>query len=129
MTMNEHPQASIPAFVLGTLDIDEALLVHAHVVQCPDCRAEVETFQTVLSTLPYAATPRQPPPHVKQQLLARIAALPPARPATLPARPRSRWMQAVAGGAMALALVLAMRMYDMNSRLSAIDAQLVTSRQ
>jgi hypothetical protein len=27
MQTNDHPQDSIPAFVLGTLDIDEALLV------------------------------------------------------------------------------------------------------
>jgi anti-sigma-K factor RskA len=123
MLMNEHPQESIPAFVLGTLDAEEALLVSAHLVRCSACRVELEAFEALLAALPYASTPRDPPPHVKQQLLARIANHAPA----IPRRPR--WIPIVAAGMTALALVLAVMVYDMNSRISTIVSQLQGSQQ
>jgi anti-sigma-K factor RskA len=137
MQTNDHPQDSIPAFVLGALDIDEALLVNAHVIACPGCRAEAEAFQAVLSTLPYAAAPSQPPAHVKQQLLARIAAATPAKrapmprraPAGPPARATPRWMQAAAGGALALSLAFGMMLYDTNSHVAVIGSELTKSKQ
>jgi Anti-sigma-K factor rskA/Putative zinc-finger len=126
MLTNDHPQDAIPAFVLGTLDVDEVLLVNAHVVQCPACRAEMETFQTVLGALPYAATPRQPPAHIKQQLLARIAATTPA--ASHPARAIPRWMQAITGGALALLLACGVMLYDTNSRVASIGSEVRNSQ-
>jgi len=132
MQTNDHPQDSIPAFVLGTLDIDEALLVNAHVVECPGCRAEVEAFQDVLMALPYATAPRQPPAHVKQQLLARIAAAPaePARiPSHAPARTTPRWMQAATGGALILSLAFGMMFYDTSNRVEVIGSELAQSNQ
>ena len=53
MQTNDHPQDSIPAFVLGALDIDEALLVNAHVIECPGCRA----FDTLDWRVPAHAAP------------------------------------------------------------------------
>jgi anti-sigma-K factor RskA len=133
MQTNDHPQDSIPAFVLGTLDIEEALLISAHVTECPGCRAEAEAFQAVLGALPYAATPRQPPAHVKHQLLARIAAATPAARLPAPSRPLAhttpRWMQAATGGALALSLAFGMMFYTTNNRVSEIDGQLTTSNQ
>jgi anti-sigma-K factor RskA len=123
MLMNEHPQESIPAFVLGTLDAEEALLVSAHLVRCSACRVELEAFEALLAALPYASTPREPPHHVKQQLLARIANQAPAM------RARPRWVPAVAAGMAALALVLAVMLYDMNSRISTAAGQLQGSQQ
>jgi anti-sigma-K factor RskA len=122
MLMNEHPQDSIPAFVLGTLDVEEALLVSAHLVRCSTCRVEFEAFEALLAALPYASTPRDPPRHVKQQLLARIASRAPAAPA------RPRWIPLVAAGMTALVLVLAVMAYDMNSRLSTVASQLQGSQ-
>ena len=133
MQTNDHPQDSIPAFVLGTLDTDEALLVSAHVTACPGCRTEAEAFQAVLSALPYAAAPRQPPPHVKQQLLARIATVTPAArvppPSHPPAHATPRWMQAATGGALVLSLAFGMMLYDTNSRVAVIGSELAKSKQ
>lgn len=136
MQTNDHPQDSIPAFVLGTLDIDEALLVSAHVIACPDCRTAVEAFQAVLIALPYATAPHQPPAHVKHQLLARIAATSTDRapttnraPAAPPARATPRWMQATTGGALVLSLAFGMMFYNMNNHVAVIDNQLAQSKQ
>jgi anti-sigma-K factor RskA len=136
MQTNDHPQDSIPAFVLGTLDIDEALLVSAHVIECPDCRSEVEAFQAVLTALPYATAPRQPPIHVKQQLFARIAAAPAehahssSRPSFgAPAHSTPRWMQAATGGALVLSLAFGMMFYNTSSQVALIDNQLAQSKQ
>jgi anti-sigma-K factor RskA len=124
--MNEHPQDSIPAFVLGTLDVDEALLVSDHVLRCPVCRAEVEAFHSVLGALPYAAPPQDPPAHVKQQLSARIAATAAPRQRS---RARPRLVQAISAGAVALSLVFAVMLVDLNSRISAVTTQFQQSRQ
>jgi anti-sigma-K factor RskA len=129
MLPNQHPQDSLPAFVLGALDIDEALLVNAHIIQCSACRAEVETFQAVLGALPYATQPREPPAHVKQQLLARIAATAPAERTGRLARPRERWVQAITGGALALSLAFGVMLYDTNSRIASIGSALNQSQQ
>lgn len=80
--MNNHPQDSLAAFVLGALDPDEALEVGAHIEVCAMCRADAEEFRSVVGMLPYASSPYAPPPRVKRQLLARIrasASPPPAR--------------------------------------------------
>jgi Anti-sigma-K factor rskA/Putative zinc-finger len=129
MQTNDHPLDSIPAFVLGALDIDEALLVNAHITMCHDCRAEAAAFQAVLSALPYAAAPGQPPAHVKQQLRARIAAATPAARALTPGRATPRWMQAATGGALALSLAFGMMFYDTNSRVALLNSELNTSKQ
>ncbi|HJZ47824.1 MAG TPA: anti-sigma factor [Roseiflexaceae bacterium] len=132
MLTNDHPQDSIPAFVLGTLDIDEARLVSAHVAQCPACRAEIETFQELLSALPYASAPRQPPPYVKRQLLARIAASQidtVTTQARSPANTAPRWMPAVMSGALALWLVFGYMLYNTNSRMATIGGELTNSQQ
>jgi anti-sigma factor RsiW len=132
MQTNDHPQDSIAAFVLGTLDIDEALLISAHVMECPGCRADAEAFEAVLSALPYAAAPGEPPAHVKHQLLARIAAASAPHPPTrsrAPAGATPRWMQAATGGALVLSLAFGMMFYNTNSRVAMIDSELAQSKQ
>jgi len=136
MQTNNHPQDSIAAFVLGTLDIDEALLLSAHVIECPDCRTEVEAFQAVLTALPYATAPRQPPIHVKQQLFARIAAAPTEHASSpsrqlfgLPTRTTPRLMQAATGSALVLSLAFGMMFFNTRSHVALIDSQLAQSQQ
>ena len=76
MAMNEHPREDdIPAFELGALDAEEARQISEHMSICPVCRATAERFRVVVSLLPYAAPPRDPPQRVKRRLLARIAAV------------------------------------------------------
>lgn len=85
---NEHPFELIPGFVLGALDPEEEGRVRRHLLQCPICRGELDTFSASLTRGGPALGAPVPPPHVKQRLLARIleSQEPPAAEVA-PARP------------------------------------------
>jgi anti-sigma factor RsiW len=52
--LNElHVLESIPAYVLGSLEEDEARLVAEHLAGCYQCRKELETYQEVADQLLY----------------------------------------------------------------------------
>ena len=129
--MNAHPIDSIPAFVLGALDPDEALRVGLHLTACQECRAEAETFRASVDALPYAAPEHAPPAHVKAQLFARIGAAQLARPLAKPAA-RAPWSRALAGAAvlaLVLALVLGVQLAAANRRVAELAGQLVASER
>lgn len=144
--MDQHPHDLLPGFALGALDPAETLLVVTHIRDCPGCRDEVETFRATVSMLPYTAATRAPPPHVKQQLFARINAMQPAAAAvphatTAPRAsvdrpPWARWAGALL--AVTLVLLLALGAFTMNTKrqlaatqrqLANIQGQLQQSRQ
>jgi len=127
--MNAHPIDSIPAFVLGALDPEEELQVSRHVAACPACGAEADAFRATVDMLPYAAPQANPPPHVKQQLVARIAASrsdlwPGAVPTAGP-----RWLLGLSLGALLLALTLGYMMIEARSRLAENQQQLNALRR
>ncbi|HMO56493.1 MAG TPA: anti-sigma factor [Roseiflexaceae bacterium] len=69
-----HPTESIPAFVLGALDNDEAIRVAIHVASCAQCRSEADAFAKTVSLMPYAAGDLAGlRPEVKNRLFSRIA--------------------------------------------------------
>ncbi len=128
----------IPAFVLGALDADEAARVAAHVAACPRCRAEAESFRDVMGLLPYAAGSLDPPPHVKRQLFARIAAVSensstyavaqPRRPAARTSLP-GRWFAPMLAIMLALIVGLGAVTFEARGRADAMAAELATNRQ
>jgi anti-sigma-K factor RskA len=62
------------AFVLGTLDHDEARQFAQHLATgCPECKQAVEESWLVVSLLPYTASQKEPPPDLKHRLRATIA--------------------------------------------------------
>ena len=85
-----------------------ALLFEQHLATCADCRAEVDSLREAAAMLP-ETTLAEPPPGLRERLLADIAKvrpLPPVvEPTALPTRrPRRtptcrRWTPAVAGSA------------------------------
>jgi hypothetical protein len=107
--MSEHPHDSLPAFVLGILEADEALLVDQHIAICAACRSGVAEFRAIVGMFPYAPAPEEPPPYVKRQLFARIDVgpeAPAARVTPAPSGARGRMLGAGAMIAMALVLLL-----------------------
>lgn len=129
--MTPHPIDSIPAFVLGALDPEEALQVGEHVAACPTCGAEADAFHATLDVLPYALPQMNPPSHVKQQILARIAAShSEPRPAVVAAPGRgSRWLIGLSLGALLLALAFGYMMADARGRLAQSQQQLAALRR
>ena len=74
VTVLPHPyEDDIPAFALGALEPEEALLVKEHLAHCPDCRAEVAAYQAVVGLLCYAIPLQEPPAHLRERILTHIA--------------------------------------------------------
>lgn len=85
MSSERHPTTALPAFVLGALEVDDAVAVGQHVAACARCRADVGVFVQSIALPPRpghaAALPR---PAVKRQLMARVAAEQAAAPDPVP---------------------------------------------
>ena len=91
--LNEtHAIEMLPAYALGCLDAEEAREVAEHLALCPECRAEMASYQAVADKLALAAPDAAPPAALKQQLLGRLQT---PRTAREPAVQRS-WRQQLA---------------------------------
>ncbi|MGQ9547767.1 MAG: anti-sigma factor domain-containing protein [Roseiflexus sp.] len=129
----------IPAFVLGALDADEAAQVAAHIMSCPRCRAEAESFRDVVGLLPYASGALDPPPRVKRQLFARIAAAnddastktaPALRPMAMPRPIRlDRWVLPAFAAMLVLIIGLGTAVFEARGRADQLAAQLAFNQQ
>jgi anti-sigma-K factor RskA len=80
MSEDPHVLESLPAYVLGSMDEDEARLVSEHIASCYLCSTELSSFQAVADQLALAAPDAIPPADLKRRLLERIQELTPARP-------------------------------------------------
>ncbi len=97
--MMEHADVYelIPVYALGALEEDEAQAVEAHLRQCTACRAELAVYEDVADQIALAVPGAEPPPGLREELLARVerpfperaaaAAIPAPAPATAEARP------------------------------------------
>lgn len=71
--MPHSHEDDLQALALGALDLQEARSMHEHLGICGCCRMAVKAYHAVASLLPYAAEPQEPPPGLKQRLLAQLA--------------------------------------------------------
>ena len=62
------------AWVLGALDEDEAWRFSAHLDVCAACRDEVARLRVAADALPLTAPPIEPPPGLKERLMAIVEA-------------------------------------------------------
>ena len=88
MVLEEHVTDLLPAFALGCLDEDEARLVTAHLAACPVCSVELRSYQAVSEALPLAVPMAEPPPILKQRLMAQIQ-----QASAIPSQPQPGWWQ------------------------------------
>lgn len=70
----EQSRESLPAFALG----QDSPELHAHLADCPDCQAELESVRRSLGALA-AWSAAEPPPGLAERTLARIQAEPPVK--------------------------------------------------
>jgi anti-sigma-K factor RskA len=101
-------------WVLGALDEEEAWRFSSHLEVCASCRNEVERLRAAADALPLTAPPVEPPPALKERLMAIVEAEAADRPEPTAERGPSRWRAwldglfsapALAAGAAALLLV------------------------
>jgi anti-sigma-K factor RskA len=72
MVEEMHVTESLAAFALGCLEADEQAVVSAHLSACPVCREELLAYSAVLEQIGRSVPQAEPPPALKQSILARI---------------------------------------------------------
>lgn len=60
----------ISGYALDTLDVEERRRLEAHLAECAQCRAELDTYRSVVSGLGFAAEVRDPSPRLRERVLA-----------------------------------------------------------
>jgi anti-sigma-K factor RskA len=89
---DEHVFDSLPAYAIGSLDIDEVRRVEEHLSSCWICRDESNSFRTVADQLSFAAPLAAPSPDLKERLMQRVHTTRPAQP--IQAQPTKRpWLE------------------------------------
>lgn len=87
MNTQPHPENDLcGAYVLDALEVAELLAFEEHLKTCAICRAEVAELRQVVDVLPLAVPLVQPPPSLRDRILAEVEAEVPA-PARLTALP------------------------------------------
>jgi anti-sigma-K factor RskA len=76
------------AYVLGALEPEEAAEFERHVEGCERCRSEVRWLTAAVEVLPEAVERHEPPPQLRERLLAEVGA--DARAAGTDSRPAER---------------------------------------
>ena len=71
--MDPRIEELLPFYVLDALTEEEKELVESYLAEHPEARAQVQDLQSGASALPYGVSPVEPPRHVKESLMARIA--------------------------------------------------------
>ncbi len=72
--MRKHDQIHemLPAYALGCLDEEEAVLVSEHLVTCANCNAQFLEYRSTVDALAYGSPGVCPPDSLKQKLMQRI---------------------------------------------------------
>lgn len=69
----EHISELLPGYALGALELEEQMLVDAHLAHCLECRAELARYLPVVSSLAFAAEVREPSPELRARVLSSVA--------------------------------------------------------
>lgn len=71
--MDPRIEELLPFYALDALTQEEKQLVESYLAEHPEARPQVQELQSGASALPYSVSPVEPPHHVKDTLMARIA--------------------------------------------------------
>lgn len=74
--MNEHDRWSedVAAYMLGALGPEEMAELEGHAEECERCRSEIRWLTPVVNAMAEAPPRRQPPPQLRERLLAEVNA-------------------------------------------------------
>jgi hypothetical protein len=78
----EHEECAelVPAYALECLSAEDARRVRAHLAECPECQTVLRECQSVAEGLLYAEPADAVPPHLEEQLCARLHKCAPKTP-------------------------------------------------
>jgi len=62
----------IPARAISALDAEDARVLNGHLENCPECRRELEDWESTAAALVLAAEPLEPSPQVRKRILSEI---------------------------------------------------------
>ena len=138
--MDPRIEELLPFYALDALTEEEKELVESYLAKHPEARAQVQDLKSGASAVPYAVAPVEPPRHVKEALMSRVAADVRARErATAPAEPARRGLgfenifRALSLGAAAVAVIWAFVLNAQVARLqeeiSALNDQVAAQSQ
>ena len=108
MNGNDHTQWSedLAAYMLGALEPREAAEFERHLDGCEHCQGEMRWLEPALHTLPEAVERQEPPPRLRQALMAEVQA--DVEPERRPTKERSwSWFSKPAMGFAVLILAIA----------------------
>ncbi len=76
MSGNEHErwEEDVAAYMLGALEPTEAAEFERHAEDCERCRSEMRWLTAAVAVLPEAVERQEPPPALRQRLLAEVGA-------------------------------------------------------
>jgi anti-sigma-K factor RskA len=108
MSATDHTRWSddLAAYLLGSLDSKEVAQFERHLEGCEHCQGELRWLEPALHTLPEAVERQEPPPQLREALMAEVYADARPEPKRAPA-PRRRWLLKPAVGFAVLALLVA----------------------
>lgn len=110
MNASDHNRWSedLAAYLLGALDADEAAAMERHLEGCERCQEERRWLAPALQTLPEAVERQEPPPQLRQTLMAEVRDdVREAEARRASSRPARRWLLKPAMGFAVVALLVA----------------------
>lgn len=119
----------VAAYALGALEPGEAAALESHLGGCERCREDLRWLQPAVRTLPEAVEQRQPPPALRESLMAEVRAEARGGAAARSERRRQpRWRFAAGFAALALLIAVAAG-YEIGKDGSQSETSTVVSRQ
>ncbi|HEX6601084.1 MAG TPA: anti-sigma factor [Solirubrobacterales bacterium] len=109
MTTSDHSRWSddLGAYLLGALEPREAEDFERHLEGCERCQEELRWLEPAVQALPEAVERTEPPPQLREALMAEVREDVRAREDPAPARPWRQWLLKPAVGFAVLALLVA----------------------
>lgn len=110
MNATDHNRWSedLAAYLLGALEADEATALERHLEGCERCREEMRWLEPALQTLPEAVERQEPPPQLRETLMAEVREdVREAQARRAASRPARRWLLKPAMGLAVVALLVA----------------------
>ena len=70
--VHEDYKEMLPARALSTLDAADSVALNEHLLVCPECRRELETWEATASLLSLSATTMEPSASVRERILKQV---------------------------------------------------------